>query len=720
MQVRSNPGDPTRAMQAIPQTKLRQIIAEAIFRRKRLVVTTFVTVIALALVGTLSMRKKYEASAKLLVQNVRTASQLTTSSLDHLVSQGDVSPAEINTEVNLLESEGVARRALRQGGAETALSKRDMKAMEWLKHALSVDAVHQTNIIDLHLVANSPEEARGLLQQVIDAYFEERAGTARSSGAAEFFEAQLRGKTTQLDADQAAMTAFQVKHGIADLDDQTKLQVARVSALQDQIAQASASLAGVQGKRQNTQQELTRTPQRSQTQMRSITNQYTQERLGTLLVDLQNRRTELLKRYVPTDRQIVEVDDKIVTTKRAVNEASLHPAAEEATDVNPVFTQLSALLATSGGDLSALEGQRATLGAQLQGAKDRLTELEEAAGSYGDLRRRLQQSQADYTLYAQRRDEARISEALDRQKLFDVAVTQAPNASGIAVRPRPVLYMLTAAAFGLLLSVIFAVYADMASGQAFTPAQLDAWTGMRTWATLSEESVAGLSEGNRRQLRRLLFAMKQAVAREWSNRLLEERTGGNLERLTVIPAPAGGGEGLGVCVAFTSALSREGVSFTVHHLAREASRNAASKVAVLDTQALLGEYALDEGVQLPMRLEQGADHWVLSGGDAAGASSATRNSAKPQFTLRLRGVLRQMRQEFDLVLLDCPSLQVSTLAGELAPCIDGYVAVVRAGRARRHNIEDLYSQLGSTSAPILGHVLNGRDYPLPRWLHKII
>ena len=56
-----------------------------------------------------------------------------------------------------------------------------------LQHRLKVEAVHQTNLINVKLLAASPKEASEQLQKVIDAYFEERAGAAQSSGAAEFF-----------------------------------------------------------------------------------------------------------------------------------------------------------------------------------------------------------------------------------------------------------------------------------------------------------------------------------------------------------------------------------------------------------------------------------------------------------------------------------------------------------------------------------------------------
>lgn len=714
-------------MQSSSQTyvapKVRQIIAEAAFRRKYLVLWTTCLLTALTLVLSLAMHRKYEAHAKLIVQNVRTAAQLTTSNTDHLISQGDVSQAEINTEVNLLESDGVARRALglSHESEETAQSHR---LTEKFKQQLTVEAVHQTNVIDLKMLGGSPADAKHNLQHVIDAYFEERAGAATNSGAAEFFEEQLADKTRQLNADQQALTQFEMDHGIADLEDQKKLQVTRLSALQDALASADASFASLGNKSAQEQRVLSATPARSETLVRTITNQYTQERLNTTLVDLQNRRTELLKRYVPTDRQITEIEEKILTLRRALNDAASHPATEQATDVNPVWLQLSGMVATSSGDLSGLEGQRTKLAAQIEAAKGRLDELESATSTYGDLRRKLQQSQSDYALYAQRRDEARISEALDRQKLFDVAVTQGPLASAEAVRPRPVLYVATAFLFSLLLGISMAVYGDLASGQVYTPAQLDALTGSRTWATIADEASAPFAKtANRNQLRRLLFAMRQAIvggrATHDVNHQLTPREG---DPAVLSPVHAGS-DALGICVAFTSALPGDGVTFTVNQLAQEATRNAPARVAILDTRTLLQKVTVGKIPDLAMQLAPGASHWTLGAPEPLHQEAlgpAVAPDRRMQTAGQLRRALRQMRHEYDLVLLDCPNLASSTMAGELAACVDGYVLVVRAGVTRKQNIEDAAAQLSVTSVPVMGHVLNGRDYPLPRWLHKII
>ena len=724
----SQPGSVVASAYAPP--KLRQVVTEAMFRRKEVVAGTVLLITVLVAAATLLMHRKYESSAKLVVQNVRTAAQLSTSNVDHLVSQGDISLAEINTEVDLLQSDDVARRALGStspDGLGTEQQDRDVRNLE---HRLSVEAVHQTNVIDLKVLAKSPVQANADLQHVIDAYFEERAGTARNSGAAGFFDTQLRSKSRQLDQDQAALTTFEVQHGIADLDDQKKLQVTRISALQDELAQVEATLAAQRSKAVTEERELTTTPSRSRTQERTITNQYSQERLNTSLVDLENRRTELLKRYVAADRQVTEIDDKIATTEKAVAEAGTHPAGEASTDINPVWQQLSAAVAASGGEISGLNGQRLTLNNQVKAAQNRLNELEEATSDYGALRRKVQQSQADYALYAQRRDEARISEALDREKLFNVGVLQKPLASPDPVRPKPVLYTAVGFVFSLLFGVALALYADLSGGQVHSPAQLEALTGTRTLATFADEVFGPhLAEVNRLQYRRVLIAVRQSVAAlrpSWTESpmmtsLASAGSGGSWSREEVEVLEQLDPDLRGACVAFTSALRGEGVSFLANHLATEAARQMSSRVAVLDVPLLLQSFEKHGEISLATRFDDDAEHWVLALEEEPRIATAKhKRGAQGQLSSRLRPLLEQARREFDLLVLDCPSLQASTLAAELGPCVDGYVAVVRANASRKQNIEDLISQLTGTSAPVLGYMLNRRHYPVPRWLYRIL
>ena len=94
----------------------------------------------------------------------------------------------MNSEVDLLQSQDVARHAL-EGGAATAgpTSEREQENVLALERRLTVEAVHQTSLINLKLLAGSPTEAERQLGSVLNAYFEARAGHGRAIGASRLF-----------------------------------------------------------------------------------------------------------------------------------------------------------------------------------------------------------------------------------------------------------------------------------------------------------------------------------------------------------------------------------------------------------------------------------------------------------------------------------------------------------------------------------------------------
>jgi uncharacterized protein involved in exopolysaccharide biosynthesis len=201
-------------MNSYAPPKLRQIVTEAVFRRGRIFLLTVFVVMGIVLLVTVLMHRKYKAEAKLMVQPVRSQAPLGSSPNQQLVTTGDVSATEINNEVDLLQSSGVARRALGEAGSGTD-SVSQQKAVTQLQKSIDVEPVHQSSNIDVSLTADSPEEATRQLQKVLDAYFVERQSTSRSGGAATFFDDQAALKAKQVDQDQQALTDFEVKHQIA-------------------------------------------------------------------------------------------------------------------------------------------------------------------------------------------------------------------------------------------------------------------------------------------------------------------------------------------------------------------------------------------------------------------------------------------------------------------------------------------------------------------------
>ncbi|WP_419804787.1 exopolysaccharide transport family protein [Terriglobus sp.] len=704
-------------MSAATTTKLRQIVVEAIFRRKRLFLFLVLSIMAAVLAFTFLIPRQYKSEAKLIVQNVREAAPLSATAPVHQTTRNEVSESEINSEADLLQSPMIAHMAVGAptGGVQTHHAQQEINR---LSHHLKVDPVHQTSLINLSYTAQTPDQANRELQRVIDSYFEARAGHSMGTGAADFFNGQLEKAKRQLDADQQALTDYGLKHDISELDDEKKLQLARVSSLQDQIAQIDSQLAMQRTRRAQQAEQLQNTPARSRGLERSITNQYSQERLNTSLVDLENRRAELVRRYAPSDRQILELDDKIANTKLAISDAASKPAAETATEVNPVYQQLSSAVAMSEGEVSGSQAQRAVLQHQFDQAQNRLDELERATTDVNALKRNLDQARTDYALYAQRKADAHISAELDKMKIFDVSLVQPPYSTGEPVRPRPLLYAVTGLVFAFLFATLVVVYLDTSSGYFYTPGQLDNLTGTRTLATLADAHTAPHAEEiNALEYRRLLYGIHKAM----QQRRLDPH-GSSILPMVDTPHgewPRGVIAQEAYVIAVTSSVRGEGVSYITEHLAHEAARQFGSQVAVVDMREMLRRFEADGNLRFGFALQEPGNYWVLANENDRN-SSWREIGSRGNFAARLCPWIDRAREEMDLILLDCPSNVESTLGSEVEPCVDGYVAVVSAGYTRKASVDQLTATLSDRRVPVLGYLLNRRTYPVPRWLHRLI
>jgi capsular exopolysaccharide synthesis family protein len=89
--------------------------------------------------------------------------------------------------------------------------------------------------------------------------------------------------------------------------------------------------------------------------------------------------------------------------------------------------------------------------------------------------------------------------------------------------------------------------------------------------------------------------------------------------------------------------------------------------------------------------------------------------AEPQSTpellepSNLRGLLLQLRTEYDVIVLDTPPVLVSADAATLAASADGVILVVRAGQTDRGAAELARQRVSSAGGRVFGAVLNDPD-----------
>jgi uncharacterized protein involved in exopolysaccharide biosynthesis len=161
------------------------------------------------------------------------------------------------------------------------------------------------------------------------------------------------------------------------------------------------------------------------TQLRTADNPQLMEQLKTTLLNLELKRTELLQKFEPSYRLVQEVDTQIQQTKSAIETAESSKPSEETTDRNPVYEWVDSELAKARAQLAAETARAVALSRNVLSYEAQANDLDKKGVIEESLVRDKNTEEANYLLYQRKQEEARISDALDRSRIINVAVAEA-------------------------------------------------------------------------------------------------------------------------------------------------------------------------------------------------------------------------------------------------------------------------------------------------------
>ena len=476
--------------------------ASALFRRRGLVLFTFLAVIAGAIVVSLMLPNRYTARMKILVKNQRVdlaiTPEATTGGAAPTV-ENEVSENQINSEIELLTSndlltEVVKATGLAKGDAKGLFAApateavRIERAVTALSKELTITPVRKANIITISYSSGSPDIAAAVLKKLGDLYLEKHLKLNHPVGASGFFTEKASEYESQLKQAEQDLTNFQQKNNLVVLGQQKDLTLVKTADAKAKMLDAETALNEATDRVTRVQEQLASIPKRIVTTSKQLPNQYSAERLNTMLVELQNKRTQLLTKFRPEDRLVREVDEQIRITREALTKAEQKTAFEEATDLNPLRQNLETELSRARLDQVAARARRDTLQRQLQQYEASLKTLEGNTATHDDLQRQKREAEENYQLYAKKREEARIADELDRQKITNVSIAEAATVPQIPSSPNRSLNLIIGLVLAGFLSVGSVFSAEMFSDAVHTPRQLEALTGAPVLATVPENS----------------------------------------------------------------------------------------------------------------------------------------------------------------------------------------------------------------------------------------
>ena len=227
-----------------------------------------------------------------------------------------------------------------------------------------------------------------------------------------------------------------------------------------------------------------------ETQSRTARNHPLMDRLKGLVVELENKRTELLTKYEPGYRLVQEVEKQIGDTRAALEREQAPTVVEQTESLNPLHQSTEAELLRTQALATGLRARRESIAQEVQRGQTGHRKLNEITAEHDDLLRQVKIAEENYLLYLKKQEESRIADAMDQHKILNVAVVEWAVPPPLpSDRYRPFLLALGLLS-GLLAGIGSALTAEHRNRAVSSLAEVQELTGLPVVATLTKSDIS--------------------------------------------------------------------------------------------------------------------------------------------------------------------------------------------------------------------------------------
>jgi uncharacterized protein involved in exopolysaccharide biosynthesis len=305
----------------------------------------------------------------------------------------------------------------------------------------------------------------------------------RPSGEFEFFEQQVvQSRRGLLDAEFHLMD-FTSDQGVVSAAQERDMELQKLSDAEANNRQTQVAIAETAQRIRGLQAKLQSLPERTITEIRNSDNPQLSEKMKSKLLELQLKRTELLTKFQPSYRLVEEVDQQIAETRNSIAGEEKSPLREQTSNQDSNHEWVKSELIKAQVELGTLEAHRRATGIQVAGYREAAQKLGGNAIRQGELLGELKAAEEKYLLYVNKREEARIEDALDQGGILNVAVAEEPRVPALPARAAWV-FGLVGVVLGGTIGTGLAFAADYLNQGFRTPDEVIAYLGTPVLASL--------------------------------------------------------------------------------------------------------------------------------------------------------------------------------------------------------------------------------------------
>jgi polysaccharide biosynthesis protein PslE len=467
-----------------PKISLKDLL-RIVFKHKTKIQAIFLTTVFVVTLAVFYITPVYEATASLLIKvgreyipkpEVGSATNLMT------VNQTEI----INSEIAILKSREVIERVINAMGIDKIYPRilrnppRNMTPLHAavLKFAkdFKAEGIRNSNVIDVSFQHYDPVIAAQALSLLIDFYKEKHLQTFANPESV-FLKQQMAEYRRRLERSERALEAFKQQNEVYSLTEQRSLLLKQRVDL-DSSLKASMDMVSELEKKVATYQQHLRDVAQDKAQ-------YTQSELDKVLVDTHTRllslrlkEQELLAKDYRQDSRSVKDVRKEIRLVQSFLKTQKENIRRTVRTSNPVYQDIQKEYLKAQAELDSQQAGVETLTKQIASLDREIRSLDDKQNEFRNLNRTVSINEKNYLTYVEKHEEARISDDLNRQKIANISVIQAPSVPQKPVKPRKLLAILLAVVLGAASSLGYVFFVEYNSQEFSTPEQVESRLGL--------------------------------------------------------------------------------------------------------------------------------------------------------------------------------------------------------------------------------------------------
>ncbi len=462
-----------------------------VFKHKREILTVFLATFVTATAAAFLMTPIYKADSSILVKIGR--------EYVNRPEVGDKNPVmslnqeEINnSEIQILTNRDLAEKvisSLKLGNIYPSLLEKSPMNMDPMDTAiekfakdLKVEGVKKSGVILVSFEHKDPRIAAAAVNRLVDLYKEKHLQVF-SDPKSSFLETQLSEYGQKLKDSENSLQSFKQKSGVFSLEEQRTLLLRQRGELDTTLMITQNSISELQKKVVSLQANVD-----SLTKSKVLFTNTEREKIiveaKSRLLALQLEELELLKKYAPTNRLVVNVRKELQTVKDFLQEQEKDIAGKVMTG-NQVYqtTEMERIKAET--ELSAQRAKAVVLKQQLASLVGKIRSLDSSEKDIQQLKREQAINEKNYQTYTEKAEEARITDDMNRLKMANISVIQKASVPAEPVRPKRVPIIMLGLLAGIAAGLGLALWSESASQSFSTPEKVEKRLGLPVLAVIA-------------------------------------------------------------------------------------------------------------------------------------------------------------------------------------------------------------------------------------------